>query len=266
MSPAGEAKGNVLKSVDLTDDDMGVSLDSLPTSRPSISTATYGRLVIPDILNQYETLLYIDGDTLFDEDVQELLCIKPKHLAAVEAALPGNKDMTFYDTNGLPMPRSYFNAGILLINTKYWIDNKISQRSIDIATDEKLVLPLHDQDALNIIFGTDYHRLDMRWNFMYPMSKHVQTIKPFVAHFAGQMRPWDDADWRCPDAFREHYTQLFASFPENSRSICAELMFPEEERAWLRSRKRTGLRALLKKSRRPRWNPDFDQALELWNK
>lgn len=256
-------RGADIELPDLTDDDLGFAFESLPTSRPGITTATYGRLIIPDILKEYETLLYVDGDTLFNADVCELLSIRPKHLAAVEYAQKGAKDLFFYEQNNLPTPQSYFNAGVLLINTKFWIENKISQKCLEYMTNEEMIFPLHDQDILNLIFGAFYHRLDTRWNFVHPFSHKFPILKPFIVHFAGQFRPWDAIEWRSPQVFHEHYKTLFRDFPEGISKSVQNLMFTAEERRKV-TLKKLRAKMRLREFRQPRWNPKYNETLKDW--
>ena len=136
-----------------------------------ISTATYIRFFIPDILSEsIEKVLYLDIDLIVDSDINELweTDIKSDYAAAVFPE--GNKD---------------FNAGVLLVNLRKWRENKISSRLVEWATENNHNLRFWDQDVLNHILRGNVKPLDNRWNQL------KTTGGKGIIHYAGSHKPWD---------------------------------------------------------------------------
>ena len=230
--------------------------------RSGISSATYGRLVAPDVLSHHRSLLYLDGDMLVDGDISELTSSPPAHFAAVEALHHISREPELYRQNpNLPRPPSYFNAGLCHIDVATWRDSDTTRRAMEIISDESVTLPLHDQDALNILFGDTYQRLDSRWNFTWPMSHIVPGLRPFVAHFAGRLKPWDPEEWRCPRVFRTAYIGLFSEMPASITESLVYLQFSDEEKKALR-RQRVKRSVGLDQSET--WNSHHASVLENW--
>ncbi|QDY70603.1 glycosyltransferase family 8 protein [Qingshengfaniella alkalisoli] len=228
-----------------------IDLSRLATPRESISPAAYGRLAAPDLLTEFETLIYLDGDTLIHGDLAELAAIKPQTLAAVESGAGASRRV--YTDNPIATPPSYFNNGVCVINADFWLREKITARIMKLLSPDGPVLSLPDQDVMNLVFGQAYHRLHPRWNFTKGTSWIYTNMQPAIAHFAGRIYPWDSRDRRCPQVYRDRYQELFAQMPAAVREQIDLLKMPPIEvkrsRDWCPLQERLGLR------RRSGWNP-----------
>jgi len=228
-------------------------LSRLPTMRDSISPATYGRLIAAPLLPEFDTILYLDGDTLIDGDLGELALIRPATLAAVESERKPGVAPRVYSLNGLDPAPSYFNAGVCLMNADLWRRDRLSERALALAGDAELTLTMGDQDVLNLIFGRAYHRLDSRWNFTKGTSWRLPDKRPAIAHFAGRIYPWDPRDRRCPQVYRDRYAALFAEMPAAITGSLSDLMMPAVEVN--RARNWTPILERWRVRRRSGWNP-----------
>lgn len=232
-------------------------LARLPTMRDSISPATYGRLIGPHVLAEFETVIYLDGDTLIDGDLAELALIRPQTLAATVSAK--GLDRKLYTENLIEPAERYFNAGVCVINGALWRDEDITDRALKLAADDRLKLSMHDQDVMNLIFGHRFFELHPRWNFTKGASWTYPGMTPAIAHFAGRIYPWDRRDRRCPQVYRDRYAALFAAMPAEITESLPTLMMPEIEvrraKAWWPMAERLGWR------RRSGWNPDHAAML-----
>ena len=158
-------------------------------------------------------------------------------------------------------PRSYFNSGLFYINVDYWTHSRAGERVIELIAGGTVNTPLHDQDYLNLCFGDLYQRLDLRWNFTWPMSYIVPRLRPFIVHFAGRLKPWDEHEWRCPRRFSSVYSAVFAELPDSVLATRSELGFNEWERKNL---KRQALKARLGRKSGASWNPNHSKAIDGW--
>lgn len=156
--------------------------DSLQTTG-HFTTAIYYRLSIAAILkDKVEKFLYLDADILCFSKLDDLLDINIENyiLAAIEDEYV-RKD--YIAELGLPENSKYFNSGVLLINTKAWLDfdllekfkNKISLRAYKYP----------DQDVLNILLNNKILFIDEKFNYF-----SEKAIQPVFKHFVSTPKPW----------------------------------------------------------------------------
>ncbi len=238
----------------------GTDLSVMPIPREGISPAAYGRLAVPDLLPDVKTLIYLDGDTLIDDDLAELALCCARPFAAVESLRTPGSVPGVYALNDLEPANSYFNSGVCVIDADFWRREKLTARAVELAADASLKTTLRDQDVLNLIFGQTYHRLHPRWNFTKGNSWRYPHMRPAIAHFAGRIFPWDPTDRRCPQVYRDRYIKLFAEMPPEITQNLDHLMMPKQEqdraRNWWPFLERTGIR------RKSGWNPAHAEMLE----
>ena len=176
-------------------------LERFPNIR-HYSLNTFSRYFIPEIAPDLNKVIYMDVDIIVKGDIAELYNqeLEKYPLAAVlEDFYAGNytalKEKIYPDYSGKDI---YFNAGVLLFDVRKFIQNKYSQKMIDltIKLQDKLCCP--DQDVLNILFENNFKILDYKYNFMpdlFPLlqEKHpeIQNIKPLIIHYVAQ-KPWKE--------------------------------------------------------------------------
>lgn len=171
-----------------------------------ITQATYYRLFLTEILPaDIEKLLYLDGDIVVTGSLSELW---NTHLD--DCAVGGVADMSEaiqeYSRLGYPSDCGYFNAGVLLINLRYWRENEVVDtfRKIMIETPERI--KFHDQDVLNISFFHSKKQLSLKYNvqngFLYKKEfwqidsqKYEQCVteaikRPVIIHYSARVKPW----------------------------------------------------------------------------
>lgn len=116
--------------------------------------AMYGRLLIPDLLPDYEKVLYIDIDFIIQLDAGDILDVDiGDNYIAASADLLRDINRAHGDcieaVFGLTDADYYLNSGLLVFNVKQWREHRLFQKCI--ARLEKQDLDLPDQDVLNII-------------------------------------------------------------------------------------------------------------------
>ncbi len=159
----------------------------------------FSRYLIPQLKPKLDKILYLDVDIIVQGDLVELYNedFEGYHLGAVPAY---SENMFLHQEElGLSKEHKYFNAGILLIDCKYFRENNIT----DILIKETLRIKpdLQDQDMFNIYFEKDYKVLDCKYNVtskMYEYNKVAFNQKiqlalenPFIIHYIIR-KPWAD--------------------------------------------------------------------------
>ena len=188
----------------------GLSAGELPL-RGRARRIMYARLVAPEQLdNVAERLLYLDADMLVMQPIEDLWEIDLEgHVCGCcqDMAVPYvSSRMAIKDPNasGLPFDAPYFNAGVMLIDTKKWRNQGISRKALAYLEHNAAHINLYDQEALNAALKGDWLRLSYRWNLIAsiagrsfidpatPESEDYQSslLEPCIVHFAGTLKPW----------------------------------------------------------------------------
>ena len=194
-----------------------------------ITIETYFRLFIPEIMEGYDKVLYLDGDMivkrdvakLYDEDVTGYLLagcrdidmagVYSSNSVKTENTIdPERKD--YIDTSlGLEDPYSYFQAGVLLLNLQEMRKEFTTKEIMKLAGSRKWTYL--DQDILNYVARNGKAKLlDSRWNVLYDwefvriknvISKAPRNLyeeymtsrkDPYIIHYGGTIKPWQRAD------------------------------------------------------------------------
>lgn len=159
--------------------------------------ANYYRLFLPEILPQYDKVLYLDSDLIIQTDIKELYSIDIGDfaLAAVidrlASSIPLEMDQLehyCYCRRVLGIKRSdrYFNSGVLLMNLEKLRNSDFSQR-FRTEISSGIHFTFVDQDVLNRIFEGKIFYLDPGWNYI--IKYRIHPAKYPILHYAG-VHPW----------------------------------------------------------------------------
>lgn len=170
------------------------------------SLATYYRLFLTEILpDNIDKVIYLDGDILVVDKLVDLW--KTDISAYALGAVPDSYTNKIEHFNRLryPQPLGYFNAGVLLINLKYWREHQVIHQFCDYVKRYPERLHCHDQDVLNVLFKEAKLELPFRYNilneycFALPYSlvsweydNQIQAAQthPAIIHFTCIPKPW----------------------------------------------------------------------------
>lgn len=210
--------GVAAELVDFDIDSLFADTARIPLWREGISRAGFARLGLCGAPEGYDTHVILDGDTLVGGDLGELVSVRPCGLAAVTSGHPTETWAYLYRDRSLPLARDYMNAGLMVLNSEMWRKERIQDHCMslvgDQSLDQKLARPMRDQEILNLVFGETFHRLNPNWNFQRNRSWTYPTERPLIAHFTGQLSPWDERDRRALPVFRKVYAEVFARMPK----------------------------------------------------
>src|SRR5699024_3228667 len=94
-----------------------------------ISVVTYYRLALPNLLPQYDKLIWLDGDTIVCRDLSCLFNtdMGNNYIAGVLAPYVA-QDANYAKILGIPNMKTYVNAGVLLWNLDLMRQNNLEQK------------------------------------------------------------------------------------------------------------------------------------------
>lgn len=177
----------------------------MPVSHLShISIATYYRLFVSFILpKDIDKVLYLDCDIvvrgsledLFKEDLAEYA------LGAVYQNNEWAVDTGSFERLSIDPKYGYFNAGVLMINLKYWREHDLKHLFFDYTKKRHERILFHDQDVLNAVLYDKVKSINYKWNYMnnffdkiigtYPQGTNYKPgVDPVVIHYVSVPKPW----------------------------------------------------------------------------
>lgn len=191
--------------------------------RGNFTPETYFRLFLPQILENYDKVLYLDADMVICHDVAELYKtdLEDSLLGAVRDPIisGSNKSPAYnkYDDMvklGIKNIYDYFQAGVLLINLKKISEDNLCERMIEYASTHDC--DLVDQDVLNLFCQGRVKFIDNKWNVdVNSIAMKVVPYAPaamwkeykknrenaYIFHFAGADKPWNNPGLDKADIF-----------------------------------------------------------------
>ncbi|MDL2202009.1 DUF4422 domain-containing protein [Brucella intermedia] len=212
--PASYGQDGRITFVDMSKQFLSVDIHSYFTR------STFYRLMLPDLLDDYDRVLFIDTDMIVLADLSDLFNIdlNGKAVAAVQDLVmrtftargvpsiteAGGKAASIYLYEYLGMGKKYdeyFQAGTILFDLKRMREKEYSSSlKQDLADNRYWFL---DQDVLNKHLLNDVKFIDNKWNSLYlddesltylradDLRTYEDSIKsPYIIHFAGQFKPW----------------------------------------------------------------------------
>ena len=132
---------------------------------PTITQATYYRLDLANILPlEIEKVLYLDGDIICRKSLTDLW-----NTDISQYAVAGVHDVSeeIYEKNNhlhLYPWKGYFNAGVLLINLKWWRVNNSTNLFYAFISQHGDWIKYQDQDVLNYVFNEHKLLLPIKYN------------------------------------------------------------------------------------------------------
>lgn len=184
--------------------------------RGHFAVETYFRLLMPEILPNYEKILYLDSDIIVNADVADLYNenIEGYLLAACHDAdtaglyngyEPNKKDYMDHILK-IKKPYEYFQAGVILFNLNEFRKTYTVEEMLKFAASYQW--QLLDQDVLNYLAQGRTKIVDMSWNvmtdwrgirirdiisrapkYLYDEYMHAHA-NPKILHYAGPDKPW----------------------------------------------------------------------------
>jgi lipopolysaccharide biosynthesis glycosyltransferase len=192
-------------------DEAQKSVEGLPTFG-WFTTATYARLLIPDLLPaNVSRAIYLDCDLvvrrcigdLYDAEMQEYAALAVPDMGGAFVCCPWGL-ANWFESGRSPADFN-FNAGVLLMNLDAWRREHIGEQALAYVRSDRHELN-QDQEALNAVAGTRFGPIDPRWNqqgelfqkpcaIVLPYPKDVVDAvrtDPWIIHYSLGAKPWMD--------------------------------------------------------------------------
>ncbi|MFS1539653.1 MAG: glycosyltransferase family 8 protein [Candidatus Phlomobacter fragariae] len=169
------------------------------------SYATYFRLIAFEYLStNINSILYLDADVICKGSLKGLFQLNlTDFFAAFVLDVDSMQKSSATRLNLAYLNGKYFNAGVIYVNLHKWIENDLSQKSLELVRGKTNFgkLKYLDQDALNILFQTQNIYLSRDYNCIYTLknelayhdsSKYKNTItdSTILIHYTGITKPW----------------------------------------------------------------------------
>lgn len=168
------------------------------------SAEMWFRLLIPEILHNYDKVLYLDCDLIALQNIISLFKTDLGHncVAAVKNFVGTKpKDIKRISKLGVE-PDKYFNSGVLLFNVKACNELGLKNKCLTTLNSEK-ELDYPDQDVLNMVCKNTTLLLDAKWNctwhlLLYQASlnkndtqEYEQAVNnPAIIHYTSDLKSW----------------------------------------------------------------------------
>jgi len=187
-----------------------------------VTKATYYRLFVDRMLPvDIEKVLYLDCDVVVDNNLNKLFETDISNYA-VGCVTDMSEAFHEYNRLGYDSKLGYFNAGVLLLNLKYWREHHVADDFMNIIINHPEKIKLHDQDVLNIVFCKNKLTLPLLYNvqngFLWkPQYLQINYDKyqnelndaihdGAIIHFCSEIKPWHKD---CDHPLREIWFKYF---------------------------------------------------------
>ncbi len=197
---------------------VGSAFDELPTSK-RFSVAAYVRLALAEAFcDDYDRILYLDSDIMVvGEELGAVFSLDL--LTAPVGAATDNMKLKYPrrptpDQAALGVNGPYFNSGVLLIDTKAFVQQEIREKCIQVAKQHDPEKLHFDQTLLNLALIGNWARLHPAWNWQWSIVRPMFEIfiDTQIIHFVGTAKPWSDRKAGLPIRYREKARRFFAKY------------------------------------------------------
>ncbi|MBB1070203.1 SP_1767 family glycosyltransferase [Limosilactobacillus sp. RRLNB_1_1] len=173
-------------------------LNQMHVSFDHISTASFGRILIPNLISE-DKVLYLESDTIVDSNIDSVFDLEfgDKMIYAV----PDFYTPLKFDKNGYVIDSEIgeYNTGVLLINNKKWRAEKVVDKLLEMGKNNNLANG--DQTIINEFFKGQIGQLNPRYNyqigyeFMSSFHNHIlrslkKVINPKIIHYISKQKPY----------------------------------------------------------------------------
>lgn len=151
------------------------------------------RLFIPDLFPQYDKAIYIDSDTILNDDIAKLYDTDLGNNlfgACMDTSIQFVPEMIAYIKEVLALdPKKYINSGMLVLNCRAFRDEKFIDRFMSLLEKYHFDCIAPDQDYLNEIADKRILHLDPKWDAM-PNENTAPLANPSLIHYNLFFKPW----------------------------------------------------------------------------
>ncbi len=175
------------------------------------SEAMFYRIMVPELFFFKNKVLYIDNDTIINENISEAFDIEFDNNQVIGAVTNFSNYFMYQYVDGVMKMDidEYINSGVIMFNIQSFIDNKIKEECIEIIrSGSNFKFP--DQDIINIVCKDKIKHFPLKWNYTWiyaePTSAQYELTRDMrekydeisnkfaILHFTTDRKPWDFPD------------------------------------------------------------------------
>lgn len=222
--------------------------DNVQIYHKHLSMSSYFRLLIPELVKEYDKCIYLDSDILVNGDILELfnVDIDDYYLAGVpDCNLIFGRNfyvsMNEHIKANMPSAKKYVNAGVLVMNLKKLRDDNMITEFLLQAKREN---PYEDQDVINFCCYEAIKTLPIKYNmFQHYTGNAVKYLlnaesmsseigingsAPTILHCNSRYKPWENRKYKSSDRWWElaelfKNTQYYYSVFQDCRKVGDDL-------------------------------------------
>lgn len=169
-----------------------------------ISMATYYRCMFPSILPEtVDKVLYLDCDIVIRGDISAFwnTDLEGYGVACIEDI--GSQEKERYELLHYDPADSYFNAGVLLINLRYWRETHVDRQCETYFLTYPERIRFNDQDLLNVVLHAHKKFVSLTWNMQDGFYRtgirervndwkafREELLNPVILHYTNK-KPWN---------------------------------------------------------------------------
>ena len=178
--------------------------------RDYYSIDTYFRFFISDLFTEYDKVIYLDSDIIVLGDISDLYFTNiSNYLLGVvqEQVMSHNECFSDYVEKALGVKcKNYFNAGILLMNSKMFRICNIQTKFFKLMERFKFRVT-QDEDYLNVICKDKVKYLELGWNKMPFEETGFDDVDLRIIHYTLGWKPWHYENVRYEEYFWQYAAQ-----------------------------------------------------------
>ena len=153
---------------------------------------TFYRLLLPEILETADRVLYLDADIIVNKDVSYLYDMEFDNYYLigtydVQIAAWQNYDSgmrAYFRALGISEPGCYVQAGVLLLNLDLIRKANIMHEAIMQGCKERFIF--NDQDIINIFFKDKIKIVELNWNVLNLSEAGLESCKKYLNEQQGR--------------------------------------------------------------------------------
>lgn len=181
-----------------------------------VSNAALYKFILPYILDEYDSVLYVDSDTLILNDLSNIFENRfNSNFAYITEDLVGTQIHEEHKRIGA---ENYFNSGVMYLNLEKMRTLRIPEQMIDIKLNKKNIKYM-DQDVFNICFSNHVIYISNYYNYMTTNSRlnkmafdkyfpNFSATKIKILHYTYK-KPWNENSVDMAAYWYEEYRDTF---------------------------------------------------------
>ncbi len=170
-----------------------------------VSRAALYKFQLPIIFPDMEKILYVDGDTLFYPNWEEIYDIDiSAHYGAAVQDMIAVLDQKWNERLDI---ENYYNSGVLFLNLKKMRQDNVTEKLIESKKNDN-DSSFMDQNVINRVLSAGFKSLEVKYNYLLTVEEkytpdemceffnetfeNVQISSARIMHLTGEMKVWKD--------------------------------------------------------------------------